>query len=215
MKIIVRDEHGIKRCFCQMRDIDYLSTRFTSERFRQFALGNYIFRDLKEDDFFEVKNRAVKKIIEEDQYIVDFGEINKYDNLTLSRMILLSQVPLPTEREKLGIDHKILDLQDIISFNRGMLTYPIPVLFDEKMKFEDGDVVFGSTTLSDHFMLRTNNQDIDLIDYFMENCNSLFALAYPEGEMKSYNIKKVNNDLIIYFEVKKRLFKSLKKRIVG
>ncbi len=143
MKIIVRNEQGIKRCFCQMRDIDYLCTRFTSERFRRLALGNYIFKvdQLGEDDFIEVKNRAVQKMIDENPYIVDFSEVNMYDGFTLARMIVLSSSLMPNEKQRLDDEHKVLDLQDIISFNKGMLTYPIPILFDEKIKIDDGEVI--------------------------------------------------------------------------
>ncbi len=66
-------------------------------------------------------------------------------------------------------------------------------------------------------MLRASNEDVDLTDYFLENCDSLFRQVYPDEsiEMEDYTLKKVNNDLIVYFSVKKHLLQSLKKRMIG
>ena len=175
MKIIVRDEQGIKKCLVQVRDIKYLADRMNSPKFLRLALGSYVGKKLTGEDFIEINTIGIAKIIEECSYIVDFQEMAKYDDLTLSRMILLSRSPISLdEKKKMDEEHKVEDLVDLISFNKGMLTYPIPVLFDQKVLSDDGEVVFGSTTIPEHFMLKRNSDNIDLVDYFVSNANALF-----------------------------------------
>jgi len=215
MKIIIRNEQGIKRCYIQLRDVDYLVERYNSPKLGKMALGNAAFRNLRADDFFEVKNKGVAKIIEDNPYIVEFGEVVNYDVLTLSRMILLSQVPTVSEKDKFDQDHKVEDLQDIISFNKGMLTYPIPVLFDEELLVDDGEVIFGSTTFPNQYMIKSTNPELDLVDYFLDNINDLFLEVFPGEEMKDYSLMKLDDALLIHFVPKRSLFKSLKKRITG
>ncbi len=215
MKIIVRDEKGIKRCFAQVRDIDYLAKRCNSTKFRRLALGNAIFRDLKPETFVDIKNMGVAEIIEENPYIVDFSEFSKYDALTLSRIIVASRSFFPDDRRKMDEEHKTEDLVDLISLKNNMLVYPIPILYDEKQLVDDGEVVFGSTTLPGCYLLRSTNPEIDLIDYFEKNAQALFESINPEEKMASYEIIKTDNDVFVRFKVKRDIFAKIKKRIAG
>jgi len=214
MKIIVRDEQGIKKCLVQVRDIKYLADRMNSPKFLRLALGSYVGKKLTGEDFIEINTIGIAKIIEECPYIVDFQEMAKYDDLTLSRMILLSRSPISLdEKKKMDEEHKVEDLVDLISFNKGMLTYPIPVLFDQKVLFDDGEVVFGSTTIPEHFMLKRNSEDVDLAEYFSQNAQSLFEQTGIEGEMKGYNTLPFSDSLLVQFDVKKKLLAKIRKRI--
>lgn len=213
MKIIVRDEQGIKKCFIQVRDVKYLVERFESPRLERLILGNNVLRDLKADDFFEVKNKGVIEIIDDNPYIVDFSDFVKYDGLTLSRIILLSQSFLPDEKKKLDEQHKVEDLLDVMNFKRGMLTYSIPIMYDEKTLFDNGEVVFGSTTMPGYFMLRSYDESVDLSDYLVNNLNQLYSIVNPEGEFTSYDVTPLDGSLLVRFTEKKKVFSNIIKRL--
>jgi len=216
MKIIVRDEQGIRRCLVQVRDIKYLAEKLNSPKFLRLALGDAINPKIKGEDFIEINSVAIAKIIEENPYIVDFQEMAKYDDLTLSRMILLTRSPVSfDEAKKRDEEHKVEDLVDLISFNKGMLTYSIPVIFDQKVLSDNGEVIFGSTTIPDHFMLKRCSEDIDLPTYFSQNAQALFEQTGIEGEMVDYKTLELSGSLIVYFNVKKKLLSKIRKRITG
>ncbi len=215
MKIIIRDENELKRCFIQLKDVDYLVERFNSPKLGRLILGNNKFRHLGKYDFFEIKNRGVAQMIEENPYIVDFSEMVKYDGLTLSRLILLAQNPLSTNKKKLDEEHRVDDLQDIMSFNRGMLTYPIPILYDERIIYDNDEVVFGSTTLPNYYMLRPIQEDIDLNEYLAFHHQSLFESVLPEDEMASYQVTEIDGGLLVHFDVKNKVLSKIRKRITG
>lgn len=213
MKIIIRDANGgIKRCFAQVRDVDYLAKRFNSIRFKKLALDNASYRDLKNDDFFEVRNLGVAQIIEENPFIVDFCDLVNFDVLSLTRMIILAQSAFPSEKRKLDEDKKVDDLLDLINFKKGMLTYQMPVFFDEKKLIQDGDIVFGSTTLPDYYMLRSSNPDVNLLSYLEKNSQALFDCLDIEEDMESYDTIEVGKDVLVRFKVKKNLISKMKKR---
>lgn len=213
MKIIIRDEQGLMRCFAQVRDAKYLAQRYDSKKFLNLALGNAAYRNLKDDDFYEVKNRAVAQIILENPYIVDFSEMVKCDGLTLNRIILLSQSPISYGKQKMDEQHKVEDLLDILNFNRGMLTYPIPVYYDGNIMMDNGEVVFGSTTIPGFYMLRSYNEELDLNEYLELNSGSLYERVNPEGEMVSYEVTKVNNGLLVHFKEKNKILSQIRKRL--
>ena len=214
MKIILRDEQGIKRCFVQVRDIAYLVQRYNSPKLGKMAFGDSYDHELRADDFFEVKNKGVAKIIDDIPYIVEFGEVVNYDALTLSRMIVLSQSFVASEKEKLDEENKVRDLQDVISFNKGMLTYPIPVLFDD-LAIDDGKVVFGSSTIPGYYMLKTYDESLDLDSYLESNAKDLFHSINADGEMASYEVTKLDNSLLVRFKEKNKLLAKIRKRITG
>ena len=214
MKIILRDEQGIKRCFVQVRDVEYLVQKYNSPKLGKMALGNASYRDLRADEFFEVKNMGVAKIIDDIPYIVEFGEVVNYDALTLSRMIVLSQSLITSEKEKLDEENKVRDLQDVMSFNKGMLTYPIPVLYDELI-IDDGEVVFGSSTIPGYYMLKSYDEDLDLGSYLETNASNLFHSINEDGEMASYEVTKLDNALLVHFKEKNKLLAKIRKRITG
>ena len=213
MKIIIRDEQGIKKCYAQLRDIEYLADRYGSMFF-----GSLLVKERRKgrktgEDFVDITNLDVAKIIEMNPYIVDFSDMAKYDILTLSRMIILAQSPMSTGKQRMDEEHKVEDLQDLIMFNKGMLTYGIPVLYDENLLIDDGEVVFGSTTLPGYYMLRAHNKDLDLNKYLNDNLHSLFSLVSPEGEMKSHDVTKVDDSLLVHFVEKKKVLSNIIKRI--
>lgn len=211
MKIIIRNEQGIVSCYVQLRDIEYLGERYHSQFFLNYAVREHN-KGRKKDDFIKINNR-IGKIIEEYPYIVDFTDMSKLDVGSLSRTIILSQSFLPDVKTKADEGHKVEDLVDLISFKRGMLTYPIPVFLDEKQLFYDGEVIFGSTTFPEYYMLRTDNREINLSDYLSSNAQKLFGQIQPDDEMASYEEFKVDNDLLVHFKVKKKLFSKLRKGI--
>ena len=213
MKIIIRDEQGIKRCFVQMRDLEYLADRFGSVFFGGLVARKNRQENHKMEDFTEITNVDVAKVIDRNPYIVDFSEFAKYDALTLSRLIILAHSPMATGKQRMDDEHKVEDLQDLISFKRGMLTYGIPVLYDEDLLFEDGEVVFGSTTLPGYYLLRSSNEDLDLNSYLNENLHALFSLVNPDGEMKNHEVTKLDDGLLVHFVEKKKILSQIRKRI--
>lgn len=209
MKIVVRNEQEIIRCFAQLRDIEYLGERYNSHLFGNLAVREHNKGHKDPYEFLEIKNKNIAKIIDRHPYIVDFSEMVKYNNLTLSRLILLSHSFLPNEKAKMDEEHKTDDLVDIISFKKGMLTYPIPVFFDEKTLWDNGEVVFGSTTIPGYYMLRSYNKDMNLREYFEANAQELFKAVKGDKEMDSYDITPVGKDILVHFkEKKKSLFKK-------
>ena len=62
-------------------------------------------------------------------------------------------------------------------------------------------------------MLRTDNREINLSDYLSSNAQKLFGQIQPDDEMASYEEFKVDNDLLVHFKVKKKLFSKLRKGI--
>ncbi len=211
MKIIIRNEQGIASCYVQLRDIEYLGERHHSQFFLNYAVRERN-KGKKADDFIKIDNR-IAKIIDEYPYIVDFSDMSKLDIGSLSRMIVLSQSFLPDAKTKADEEHKVEDLVDLISFKRGMLTYPIPVFLDEKQLFYDGEVIFGSTTFPEYYMLRTDNREINLSEYLSSNAQRLFEEIQPGNEMASYEEFRVDNDLLVHFKTKKKLFSKLRKGI--
>ena len=209
MKIVVRNEQEITRCFAQLRDIEYLGERYNSHLFGNLAVREHKNGHTNPYEFLEIKNESVAKIIDRHHYIVDFSDMVKYDTLTLSRLILLSHSFLPDEKTKMDEEHKTDDLVDIISFKKGMLTYPIPVFFDEKDLLDNGEVVFGSTTIPGYYMLRSYNNEMDLREYFEANAQELFKAVRGDKEMVSYDITPLGKELLVHFkEKKKSLFKK-------
>ena len=90
-----------------------------------------------------------------------------------------------------------------------MLTYPIPVFFDEKVLLDNGEVVFGSTTIPGYYMLRSYNNEMNLREYFETNAQELFKAVRGDKEMVSYDITPLGKELLVHFkEKKKSLFKK-------
>lgn len=205
MKIIVRDNKGIKKCLIQYRDVKYLGLRFDTPKIVDFLLRDIDVSKLKDSDFIEVKNAEVARIIDENQNIVDFGECVKYDNLTLSRLIILAHGFYPSEKEKLDEERKVEDMQDIISLKNGTLTYQIPVLYSPIDVLADGKVVFGNSTIPGYYVLKSNDQDFDLTAFLEENVRKLFEMVKPEEELDHYGVSKVDDCLLVYFKGNKKL----------
>ena len=210
MKIIVRDETGIKKCLIQFRDVLYLEKRFNTRSIRKFISLSFE-EKVNEESFVEVRNRDIAKAIEAIPYIVDFSEMAKYDCVTLSRLIVLANSQIANEKQKLDEEKKVEDLQDIISFNNGTLTYVIPVMFDGKSMTKNDDIVFGSTTLPGYYLLKSSDKDFDYNSYILENAHSLFECVCPDQELISFQTTKLNDGILIHFKGKRKLFGSKKK----
>ena len=198
MKIIIRNENGIKKCFVQVRDINYLAERFNVGRLNRYVLGD---RKPEETEFVEIKDMKLAKVIEGCQSIVDFEEMAKLDDFSLGRIILLAHSYLG--KESRDEEQRVRDLQDIMSFKQGKLGYQIPVILREVV-FENEDMVLGSSTLPGYHILKSINGSLDLDNYLALNLKPLFWMIYPEDEMESYNIIKMNDCLLIHFDVKKK-----------
>ena len=212
MKIIVRNEEGIHKVYVQLRDIEYIGERHRSHYFSNYAIRQHN-KGIKSDDFICVGNTGLAKLIVEYPYIVDFSEVVQLDSGAISRMIVLSHQFLPTPNQKADEEHKIEDLIDIINFKKGMLTYPIPVFYDNNILFDNGEVVFGSTTLPGYYMLRSYDKSMDLKAYLNENVQSLFSQVLPDKEMASFEALPVDGDIIVKFKTKNKLFSKFRKGI--
>ena len=213
MKIIIRDEQGIKRCFVQMRDLEYLADRYGSVFFGGLVARKNRREKHSPEEFTEITNIDIANIIDRNPYIVDFSDNARWDLLTLSRMVILTQSPMSIGKRRMDEQHKVEDLQDLMNFKRGMLTYGIPIFYDENILFEDGEVFFGSTTLPGYYMIRSENKDLDLNAYLNDNLQELFSLVNPEGELKNFEVTKLDDSLLVHFVEKKKVLSNIIKRI--
>lgn len=212
MKIIVKDGENIKKCLIQVRDINYLAERYELTILRKALLGKNEGAK-KEYEFVEVHNKDLAGAIEQNPYIVNFSEMAKYDDFTLSRLVLLTQIPGSTGKQRLDDQHKIEDLQDIITFTNGKLPYQIPVLFDDRITLVNEDVTFGSTTIPDYYMIRSNKKDLNLPEYLNAKVNSLFGILELDREMESFTTIELDDCLLVKFKLKRKLLG--KKRITA
>lgn len=202
MKIIIKDETGIKKCLIQLRDVDYMEKKYNARSIRKY-LTMGIHSELKEESFIPVTNAHIAEVIEANPSIVDFSEMVRLDNLSISRMIVLAHTFGAKEKQQLDDEKKIIDLQDIMSFKNGTLNYQIPLLLDGKVMFNDGNVVFGSTTIPGYYMLK-GNKETNLREYLELNSNSLFNTIESDKEMESYSVTELDNCLLVRFNTKKK-----------
>ena len=200
MKIIIKRNGETKKCFAQVRDINYLASRFNVDKLNRYVLGN---SKPKGTDFVEIKDPRLAKVIEENQNIVDVGEMAGLDDFTLGRIILLAHSYF--DKESADETHRVRDLQDIMSFNQGKLDYQVPVMLQDTI-FENEDMVLGSSTIPGYYILRSLNGSLDLDNYLALNLKPLFWMIYPEEEMESYNIIRMDDCLLIHFNVMKKHF---------
>ena len=212
MKIIVRDGNEIKKCLVQVRDIEYLSERFELAKLKKAVLGKEE-GTKKGYEFVEIHNKELAGAILQNPFIVDFSEMAKHDSFTLSRIIFLTQTPINDGKQRLDDQKKIEDLQDIITFNTGKLPYQIPVLFDDKVTLINEDVTFGSCTVPNYFMIRSNKKGLDLAAYVREKIGSLFAVLDCDREMESYSTVEVDDAILIKFKLKRKSL--LRKRVTA
>jgi hypothetical protein len=212
MKIIIKDGENIKKCLIQVRDVNYLAERYELTTLRKALLGKNE-DSKKEYEFIEVHNKDLAGAIEQNPFIVNFTEMARYDDFTLSRLIFLTQTPVNDGKQRLDDQHKIEDLQDIITFNTGRLPYQIPVLFDDRITLINEDVTFGSTTIPNYYMLRANKKDLNLAEYLRTKVDSLFGILELDREMDSYSTVELEDSLLVKFKLKRK--RLTKKRITA
>jgi hypothetical protein len=212
MKIIIKDGENIKKCLIQVRDVNYLAERYELTTLRKALLGKNE-DSKKEYEFIEVHNKDLARAIEQNPFIVNFTEMARYDDFTLSRLIFLTQTPVNDGKQRLDDQHKIEDLQDIITFNTGRLPYQIPVLFDDRITLINEDVTFGSTTIPNYYMLRANKKDLNLAEYLRTKVDSLFGILELDREMDSYSTVELEDSLLVKFKLKRK--RLTKKRITA
>lgn len=202
MKIIIRDGQMIKKCLIQVKDVLYLIERFNVPKLKTLLLKNR--KDLKAVDFINVTDERIARIIEENEYIVDFTSMSNYDSFTLSRLILLGHNPIIN---KLDEENRVMDLQSIISFKNGELDYSIPVTLTKHL-YEDSEVVFGPSTFANYYLLDSKEEGLDIESYLDQHASSLYSLINSDQELDSFDVIKVQKGILVHFkEKKKRLFK--------
>lgn len=202
MKIIIKDETGIKKCLIQLRDVDYMEKKYNAKSIRKY-LTMGIHSELKEESFIPVVNAHIAQVIEADPNIVDFSEIVKLDTLSISRLIVLAHSFGATKKQQLDEEKKTIDLQDIMSFKNGTLDYKIPLMLDGKVMNKDGEIVFGSTTIPGCYVLKGNKHS-NLREYLELNSNALYSLIGLDKEMESYSVTELDNCLLVHFNTKKK-----------
>ena len=216
MKIVFKNEDNNLRCLTQVRDFKYLAKRFNSEYFNKLYEAE-IAKGLKDEDFVELVKEESRRVVLDCPYIVTFNDVANCDDLTISRLMVLTGRAL-SSKDKLDNEHKRTDLSDILAFKSNSLPYQIPVTFDNNVFMDLGDVYLGTSTIPGYYMLRKKNINADLADFLANNYYLLFRCLDLKDVCEGFNSVKVGDELLFRFNTKTKTQKrieDIKKKLLG
>ena len=151
MKVVRYDNNKVKLCNVQVRDLIYISRKYQLDSVMNLYVS-YINRGIVDTDFVSITDPKLISVILNDDGIVELSSYVNCDVATLSRMIVLGSTSGVSETS----EHRKEDLSDLIDFNRGSLSYTIPLFVDGMMVKESKDQKFVcySTCFPNVFLIR-------------------------------------------------------------
>jgi len=212
MRIIIRKDDQVDKCYVQLRDIKFLSTKYKSIALKNLYL-KYLDLGTKDEDFIKMTEPRLIEIFTKANTIVDLDDYVNLDPLVLARTIYASSFSLSTDKLRRENEHRNQDIADIYHFLTGDLTYPIPIMYDNKylIENEDKSITLGSTIIPDYYIINGINKDnSELISYLEDNLEDIITNNYPDEEV-NYKVQKLNDNILVIFNHQKKKKHILKK----
>lgn len=214
MKIIVnRKDETV--CFVQLRDLIFLANK-NLQVFRELSI-QYINEGKTMEEFVRINNMKLIEFIGKCDDIIEFddyvnGSIESISNAIVTRNLLFKVDPDSNKKVK----HQTDDLQDIIAFKQGVLSYQVPLVLTDDVDEIIGTLRVRSTILNNRFVI-INNSNEDIVNLLPQVKEMLINKLNMNPQNKyDCDIKDFNGNYILSLisvkKNKKSFFQMLKKR---
>ena len=199
MKIIVHKENETI-CFVQLRDLLYLAYG-KRNAFRELA-NKYIDEYKQIHDFVKVTNPEMVKILERREDIIDFDDFSSSHTIdSLTHLLVAKNLFCSDSESRRRVEHETNDIQDIIAYKKGELSYAIPLIADYRLVQNINGYVVMSTNCDTKFIVK---YETAVFPDFVYAIDIIKTLAIEKGLLKSdveysYRTVQLEDSLVLSF----------------
>lgn len=194
MKIVISNPMVGNDCYIQVKDFLTLGRVYGDKKMMNHYVamlnqghGDYDFVRITNMDF-------VNQIIASD-VIINFMDFKDEPFSYLSQFLIQLNSFFGDASEKDIASSKSDDLRDIMAFQKGDLSYPIPAILDGRLQYVDEELglICGSTILKDCYVLKSvDGRAVNTIDYdafFKKAIDQIYENDYPAVKIEDRKYK--------------------------